>query len=164
MSASAQRLTRRELITKAATVGTATLIAPQLLSAAPESGEAARLTEIRLAQHQRGRENTDDLLAITRSGKIAAAAEPPARSLDAFVPMYRNHAAREDTLVFPACKTHFTNKQLDELSDQFDDMEHKTFGKDGFDDAVKKISLIQTTLGPDDLSHFTAPPPPRLKS
>jgi hemerythrin-like domain-containing protein len=103
-------------------------------------GEPAKLTDILLAQHARGREITSYLLAVTKSGKIATAnAEALARSLDAFVLMYRNHAAREDTIVFPAWKTHFTNKQLDELSDQFEDIEHKMFGKDGFDDAVAKI-------------------------
>ncbi len=127
-------------------------------------GEPAKLTEILLAQHARGREITSYLLAVTKSGKIASGnAEPLARSLDAFVLMYRNHAAREDTIVFPAWKTHFTNQQLDELSDQFEEIEHKMFGKDGFDDAVAKIGAIETTLGFTDLSQFTAPPPPVLK-
>jgi hypothetical protein len=35
------------------------------------------------------------------------------------VRMYENHAAREDAIVFCARKKNFTNKQLDELSDQF---------------------------------------------
>ena len=126
-------------------------------------GEAAKLTEILLEQHARGREITTYLLAVTRSGRIASAnAEPLARALEAFVLMYRNHAAREDTVVFPAWKKHFTDKQLDELSDQFEDIEHKMFGKDGFDDAVAKISAIETTLGYADLSQFTAPPPPMV--
>jgi len=38
------------------------------------------------------------------------------------------------------------------------------FGKDGFDDAVEKISAIETTLGFADLSQFTAPAPPMVKS
>ncbi len=240
MTPSAQPLTRRELITRTATVTAAGLIAPGVLLASPEAkepevtatedlmrehgvlrrallvytesvpkiranagsldasalyrtgvlfrdfgenyhekmleeehifpvvhkggGEAAKLTEILLEQHQRGREITSYLLAVTKSGSIATAnAEPLARSLEAFVLMYRNHAAREDTVVFPAWKTHFTNKQLDELSDQFEDIEHKMFGKDGFDDAVEKISAIETTLGYADLSQFTAPPPPAVK-
>jgi hemerythrin-like domain-containing protein len=127
-------------------------------------GEAPKLVDILLAQHARGREITSYLLAVTKGGRIATAnAEPLARSLEAFVLMYRNHAAREDTVVFPAWKTHFTNKQLDELSDQFEDIEHKMFGKDGFDDAVEKISAIETSLGFADLSQFTAPPPPLVK-
>ena len=38
------------------------------------------------------------------------------------------------------------------------------FGKDGFDDAVEKISAIEKTLGFGDLSQFTAPAPPVVKS
>jgi len=128
------------------------------------TGEAPKLVDILLAQHARGREITSYLLAVTKSGRIASAnAEPLARSLEAFVLMYRNHAAREDTVVFPAWKTHFTNKQLDELSDQFEDIEHKMFGKDGFDDAVSKIAGIETALGYADISQFTPPPPPKVK-
>lgn len=128
-------------------------------------GEIAGLVDVLLAQHERGREITSYLLAVTKSGRIATAnAEPLARSLEAFVLMYRNHAAREDTIVFPAWKKHFSDKQLDELSDQFEDIEHKMFGKDGFDDAVEKISAIETALGFADLSQFTAPPPPALKA
>jgi len=240
MSSSAQPLSRRELIAKAAAVTTAGLITPSLLLADPESkepevtatedlmrehgvlrrallvytesipriranaasldagqlyrtgvlfrdfgenyhekmleeehifpvvrkgaGEAPKLVDTLLAQHARGREITSYLLAITKGGRIAGAnAEPLARSLEAFVLMYRNHAAREDTVVFPAWKTHFTNKQLDELSDQFEEIEHKMFGKDGFDDAVEKIGAIETSLGFADLSQFTAPPPPESK-
>ncbi len=238
MSASAQQLTRRDLIARAATVTTATLLVPSLLSAEekePEvtatedlmrehgvlrrallvftetipkirsnaasldasalyragvlfrdfgenyhekmleeqhifpvvhkgGGQMATLTDILLAQHARGREITSYLLAATKNGRIASGnAEPLARSLDAFVLMYRNHAAREDTIVFPAWKKHFSNKQLDELSDQFEEIEHKMFGKDGFDDAVEKIAAIETALGYGDLSQFTAPPPPAFK-
>jgi hemerythrin-like domain-containing protein len=128
------------------------------------TGEAPKLVDILLAQHARGREITSYLLAVTKNGHIATAnAGPLAKALEAFVLMYRNHAAREDTVVFPAWKTHFTNQQLDELSDQFEDIEHKMFGKDGFDDAVDKISAIEATLGYAGLGQFTAPPPPAIK-
>jgi hypothetical protein len=75
--------------------------------------------------------------------------------------MYQSHAAREDTIIFPAWKKNFTNKQLDELSDQFKDIEHRVFGKDGFDDAEKTISGIEGSLGLADLAQFTPPPPPK---
>lgn len=56
--------------------------------------------------------------------------------------MYEHHAAREDTIVFPAWKRNFTNKQLDALADEFEDIERKTFG----------IA---------DIAQFTPPPPPK---
>ena len=125
---------------------------------------AAQYVPILIEQHNRGREITEYILAVTKSGKVATAnAEPMARALDAFVLMYQNHAAREDTVVFPAWKMHFSNKQLDELSDQFEDIEHKMFGKDGFDDAVSKIAAVETALGYADISQFTPPPPPKVQ-
>ena len=86
-----------------------------------------------------------------------------ARVLEGFVRMYENHAAREDTIVFPAWKTNFSNKRLDELSDQFEDIEHKMFGMDGFEDAEKTISGVEGTFGFADISQFTPPPPPPPK-
>ena len=128
-------------------------------------GEAANYVPILIDQHNRGREVTEYIFAVTKPGKISSSnAEPLARALDSFVLMYQNHTAREDTVVFPAWKTHFTNKQLDELSDQFEDIEHKMFGKDGFDDAVAKIAGIEGVLGYSDISQFTPPPPPKVQS
>ena len=100
---------------------------------------------------------------MTSSGKISAAhAEPLAKVFDSFVLMYQNHAAREDTIVFPAWKKNFSDKQLAEISDQFEDIEHKMFGKDGFEDAEKKISGIEAELGFADLAQFTPPAPPKV--
>jgi len=125
--------------------------------------ELQRYANILTQQHNRGREITDYVLAVTNGSKIAAAhAEPLAQVFESFVLMYQNHAAREDTIVFPAWKKNFSNKQLDEISDQFEDIEHKMFGKDGFEDAEKKISSIEGMLGFADLSQFTPPPPPRV--
>jgi hemerythrin-like domain-containing protein len=114
-------------------------------------------------QHQRGREITDYILAVTSSGKVSSShAEPLAKVFDGFVRMYENHAAREDTIVFPAWKKNYSDKQLDEISDQFEDIEHKMFGKDGFEDAERKISQVEAALGFSDLGQFTPPAPPKL--
>ena len=126
--------------------------------------QLTRYADILVAQHQRGREITDYILAVTTSSRISSAnAEPLAGVFEGFVRMYENHAAREDTIIFPAWKTNFTDKQLDEISDQFEDIEHKMFGKDGFDDAEQKISSIESTLGFSDLEQFTPSRPPQLK-
>jgi hemerythrin-like domain-containing protein len=114
-------------------------------------------------QHNRGREVTDYVLAVTNGGKISSLhATPLASVFESFVLMYENHAAREDTIVFPAWKKNFSDKQLDDISEQFEEIERKLFGKDGFDDAEKKISSIEMELGFADLAKFTAPSPPKL--
>ncbi len=122
----------------------------------------ASYADVLTAQHARGREITDYILAVTNGGKISSLhAEPLAKVFEGFVRMYENHAAREDTVVFPAWKTNFTDKQLDEISDQFEDIEHKMFGKDGFEDAEMKIGKIEGLLGLADLAQFTPPAPPK---
>ena len=124
--------------------------------------ELARYADILTEQHNRGREITDYVLAVTGGGKISSAhAEPLANVFESFVLMYQNHAAREDTIVFPAWKKNFSDKQLDEIGDQFEEIEHKMFGKDGFEDAEKKISGVEAALGFADLGQFTPPPPPK---
>jgi hemerythrin-like domain-containing protein len=125
-------------------------------------GEAASYPDILVAQHNRGREITDYIISVTQGAKLGTSnAEALAKSLEAFVLMYRNHAAREDTIIFPAWKQTMTGKQLDEMSEKFEDIEHEQFGEDGFDDAVKQISAIESSLGLADISQFTAPPPPK---
>ena len=125
-------------------------------------GEAGTYPDILIAQHNRGREITDYIITVTQGAKLGASnAEPLAKALEAFVLMYRNHAAREDTIIFPAWKQTMTAKQLDEMNDKFEDIEHEQFGADGFEDAVKQISAIETSLGLADISQFTAPPPPK---
>jgi hemerythrin-like domain-containing protein len=118
--------------------------------------------DILIEQHNRGREITDYVLAVTNSGKIASAhAEPLARVFESFVLMYQNHAAREDTIVFPAWKEALSEHQLDQMGEEFEDIERRQFGKDGFEDAVAQIGQIEEALGFADLAQFNAPPPPR---
>jgi hemerythrin-like domain-containing protein len=125
-------------------------------------GEAASYPDILVAQHNRGREITDYIISVTQGPKLGTSnSEALAKSLEAFVLMYRNHAAREDTIIFPAWKQTMTGKQLDEMNDKFEDIEHEQFGEDGFEDAVRQIIAIETSLGLADISQFTAPPPPK---
>ncbi|HWZ91954.1 MAG TPA: hemerythrin domain-containing protein [Polyangiaceae bacterium] len=122
-------------------------------------GAAASLIDPLIAQHQRGREISDYVIAITQQTIGAASAEPLARALEGFARMYEEHAAQEDTIVLPAWKKALSKQQLSEMGELFEDIEHKTFGKDGFDDASKQIAAIEDSLG-IHLSALLAPPPP----
>jgi hemerythrin-like domain-containing protein len=126
-----------------------------------QGGVLERYVNILIAQHKRGREITDYVSAVTNGVKIASThAEPLAQALQGLVRMYESHAAREDTIIFPAWKKNFSDTQLDEIADQFEAIEHKMFGKDGFEDAERKVSNIEGMLGLADLAQFTPPPPP----
>jgi hemerythrin-like domain-containing protein len=121
-------------------------------------GDAAGLVDTLLAQHARGREITSYILDRTKTGRIASGdAEPMAKALTAFSRMYEPHTAREDTIVFPAFKKAVGAKGYDELGDQFEDIERKEFGGDGFDMAVGKVADLERRLGTADLGSFTAP-------
>jgi len=120
-------------------------------------GDTAGLPDILSAQHKRGRALTDYILAETKGTRLSSgSAETLARILDSLVRMYRPHAAREDTLIFPAWKQTLTPARLDELNDKFETIEHQQFGEHGFEKAVQEVGEIESLLGLADLKQFTA--------
>jgi hemerythrin-like domain-containing protein len=123
-------------------------------------GTAAAAIDPLVAQHQRGREITDYVLAVTAKGLGKQAATPLAKALEGFARMYDEHAAFEDTIVFPAWKKTLSKKQLAEMGELFEAIEHKTFGKDGFDDAVEQIGQIEKAFGIDLPGMMPPLPPP----
>ena len=125
-------------------------------------GPAADYVDVLIAQHNRGREITDYILAVTGKGAIGTGdVDPLARVFDSLDLMYENHATCEDTIVFPAWKDVLSERQLEEMDDEFEDIEREQFGKDGLEDAVAQIGWIEQTLGFADLAQLTAPPPPK---
>ena len=76
--------------------------------------------------------------------------------------MYEHHAAIEDTIIFPAWKRVISPAQYHELTEQFEDLEHQLFGKDGFEEALTRIASIEQVFGLSDLGTLTAPVPPRF--
>lgn len=127
------------------------------------SGPAGTYPDILTAQHNRGREITDFVISATALGKTGANAAELAKALQGFVRMYEAHAAREDTIVFPAWKDLITADEYDKLGDKFEDIEHEQFGDDGYENAVKQIGEIETSVGLGDISVLTPPPPKAAK-
>lgn len=125
-------------------------------------GEAGSYVDRLIAQHNRGRQVTDYILAATAAGKIGLSdAEPLARAFDAFDVMYANHTAREDTIVFPAWKKALSASSVADMAEQFEQIERAQFGRDGFEDAVGRIARIEQSLGFGDIAQFTSPAPGR---
>ena len=89
---------------------------------------------------------------------------PLADTLDAFVLMYQHHTALEDTMLFPTWKQALPDSEYHELTKRFEELEHKMFGRDGFDDARKRIAQIEHDMGIADLARFTPPAPPKPAS
>lgn len=125
-------------------------------------GPAAGYVDALLAQHRRGREITQYILGVTSGGHVGAGeAEPLAKVFEGLVLMYQNHAAREDTIIFPAWKDALSGDELEELGEKFEEIEKAEFGGDGFDNAVKEIGDIEEALGFADIAQFTPAAPAR---
>jgi hemerythrin-like domain-containing protein len=121
-------------------------------------GPAAGLIDTLLQQHQRGREINRFLIAASKDGALPdARREDVAAALESYARMYEAHTAREDTIVFQAWRKSMSKHQLEEASEQFEDIEKAQFKGDGFDLAVDRIAQIEQRLGITDLGRFTAP-------
>jgi len=69
--------------------------------------------------------------------------------------MYRPHAAREDTVIFPAFRDLLGQSGYRELGEQFEDKEHELLGEHGFETAVAEVARLEQYLGLGDLALFT---------
>ena len=100
---------------------------------------------------------TDRILAGATAAGLGDAATK-ASVLDAmhgFARMYRPHAAREDTVLFPALVTIIGEDEYEELGERFEAEEHRRFGTRGFFGVVDEVAAIEATLGIADLAAFT---------
>ncbi len=110
-------------------------------------------------QHQAGRNLTD---AITRLVSRASPQDPQTRTkladyMRLFIRMYRPHAAREDTVIFPAFHDIVTADEYIQLGEQFEARETQLFGEKGFDRIAEQVSNLEISLGIYDLTGFTPP-------
>jgi hemerythrin-like domain-containing protein len=116
-----------------------------------KAGKLADLTAILRRQHVAGRTVTATIskLCDGSDGKLLA------EQLRTFNRMYRPHAAREDTLLFPAFHDLMGEKAYKELGDQFEDEEKKQLGNEGFEGAVAQVAKLEEQFGFTDLDQFT---------
>ena len=113
-------------------------------------------------QHQQGRILTDYILVHANEAELKNSTQRKKikNTLQEFITMYRPHAAREDTVLFPAFKLLISEEEYDSLGDIFEKKEHELFGKDGFNSIVRDIEEIEKGLGIYNLSQFT----PKIKN
>ena len=121
-----------------------------------KAGQHTDLVSILLKQHKAGRVITGQILQLCKSGNFTDAENHNLINLLAsFNTMYRPHEAREDTVLFPAFRKIVSQHEYDSLGEEFEDNEHKKFGKDGFETMVAKVASIEQKLGIYDLDAFT---------
>ena len=125
----------------------------------PRFEKAHKLTDLVAtlrAQHQAGRKLTAEVqkLATAAGLKSDATRKPLAESMRKFIRMYEPHAAREDTVLFPAFRALVGGKELARLQDVFEDRE-KALPHGGFEKMVDEVARIEQSLGIYDLATFT---------
>ncbi|MGC8493267.1 MAG: hemerythrin domain-containing protein [Syntrophobacteraceae bacterium] len=76
-------------------------------------------------------------------------------SMRQFVRMYRPHAAREDTVLFPALQSMVSPREFQALGEKFENRERELFGNQGFEKMVASVADIEKKLGIYDLSQYT---------
>lgn len=123
-----------------------------------KAGRLTDLTAVLLQQHQAGRQVTDAI--VRQMGQAGGAPDLPGltKNLQAFIRMYRPHAAREATVLFPQIVAVVKPDEYREMADKFEEIEHEKFGKAGFEGVVLKVAEIEKSLGIYDLASFTPKP------
>jgi hemerythrin-like domain-containing protein len=116
-----------------------------------QAGALVELVSALRAQHQAGRRLTDEIVAAA-SGSTPRALAGPIRG---FIRMYRPHAAREDTVLFPAFKEVLPEGEYRELGERFEEREHELFGAAGFRGIVDEVASLEKTIGIYELAQFT---------
>ena len=120
------------------------------------AGKMVALVDTLLAQHQAGRRVTDVVLQYAPS---SARNEDDRRrtvtAIEQFIGMYRPHAAREDTELFPKLRGLVSEHEYDAMAELFEDKEHQLFGDDGFEKMVDRVAGLELRIGINDLSQFT---------
>jgi len=121
-----------------------------------KANQLTDLVDILLKQHQAGRRITDQIIQLSKSSSRSDTENQQLiQALTSLNSMYRPHEAREDTVLFPAFRKIVSSNEYDSLGEEFEQNEHKLFGKGGFESMVNKVSDIEKSLGIYELSQFT---------
>jgi hemerythrin-like domain-containing protein len=122
-----------------------------------KANKLADLTATLRAQHKAGRLLTERLLGKggPKGWKNPDDRVIGAKALAEFIRMYRPHEAREDTVLFPALRSIISAHEYAALGEDFEDLEHKLFGKEGFEGVVVRVGDLEKRIGIYELSQFT---------
>jgi hemerythrin-like domain-containing protein len=121
-----------------------------------KAGQMVTLVDTLLQQHQAGRRVTETIL------RLVPAAQKPSddrrqlvAAMQSFISMYRPHAAREDTDLFPKLQSLVSENEYDAMAEDFEKKEHQLLGKDGFEKMAARVASLEDRIGIHDLNQFT---------
>ena len=119
------------------------------------AGRMVELVNVLVVQHGAGRKLTERILAAAPQARNRQPREAMGRDIQAFITMYRPHAAREETDLFPTLRHLVTTEEYDSIAEEMEKRERQAFGADGFEKIAKKVAEIETVIGVHDLDVFT---------
>ena len=94
-----------------------------------KAGIMTDLVDTLLAQHKAGRQVTEAILSyVPGSREEGDERRKLVNALTSFITMYRPHAAREDTDLFPKLRDLVSVNEYDAMAEEFEEKEHKLFG------------------------------------
>ncbi|XHR28487.1 MAG: hemerythrin domain-containing protein [Chthoniobacteraceae bacterium] len=122
-----------------------------------KEGVLTDLVDVLIRQHKAGRRLTGLVLELATPGALKDAGNRRrlADALRMFIRMYAPHAAREDTVLFPAMHRLWTPGEYQEMGDVFEKRERDLFGEDGFEKRVGQVAEIEKQFGIYELAQFT---------
>jgi hemerythrin-like domain-containing protein len=121
-----------------------------------KANQMVDLVDTLLRQHQSGRKVTATILRLAPNTRQEGDERRQAvAAMRSFIVMYRPHAAREDTDLFPKLRALVSKNEYDSMAEQFERNEKQKFGEDGFEKMVDRVAQIERMIGINDLSQFT---------
>jgi hemerythrin-like domain-containing protein len=121
-----------------------------------KAGRMVELVDVLLVQHQAGRKLTERILQAAEASRgNKEQRQAMIDAMQASITLYRPHAAREDTDVFPTVRSLMTPNEFEELGETLEKAETTKFGSDGFEKMAKRVEQIEKRIGTNDLAQVT---------
>ncbi|KRQ03552.1 hypothetical protein AOQ71_33225 [Bradyrhizobium manausense] len=121
-----------------------------------KAGQMTDLVDILLHQHEAGRKVTENILKLAPTSRgNSDDRKQLVGAMQSFITMYRPHAAREDTDLFPKLRDVVSANEYDAMAEDFEKKEHQLFGEDGFEKMAARVAELEQQMGIHDLNQFT---------
>ena len=114
------------------------------------------LVKTLLGQHEAGRRVTATILKFAPNNRADRDGRRKlVTAMHSFIAMYRPHAAREDTDLFPKLRELVSSHEYDAMAEDFAKKEHQLFGDDGFEKMADRVAKLESAIGVYELNQFT---------
>jgi len=121
-----------------------------------QANKMVDLVDTLLQQHNAGRGVTQTILMLVPASRSDSGDRKRLiAAMQSFVTMYRPHAAREDTELFPMLRQLVSSNEYDSMAEEFENKEHELFGDDGFERMTARVAQLEQQMGINDLNQFT---------